>query len=155
MKIYLESAILSILSLRKNELVIKFISCFHIKWKFCSALSMYTRIQADACNMQQFEQNYEHALEMTLCKYFFKYNIFIRFQFENQISLLQMYQGLQNVPRYLTFKFSSVFGWKLFLKDFLLFLSFLFIKKFSVVRWKDSQGGNYSKLFHDSSFIPS
>ena len=52
MKIYLESAILSILSLRKNELVIKFISCFHIKWKFCSALSMYTRIQADACNME-------------------------------------------------------------------------------------------------------
>lgn len=102
MKIYLESAILSILSLRKNELVIKFISCFHIKWKFCSALSMYTRIQADACNMEQFEQNYEHALENTLCKYFFKHNIFIRFQFENRISL--------DVSRfakctYLTFKF--------------------------------------------------
>ena len=153
MKIYLESAILSILSLRKNELVIKFISCFHIKWKFCSALSMYTRIQADACNMQQFEQNYEHALEMTLCKYFFKYNIFIRFQFENQISLVDVSRFAKCT--YLTFKFSSVFGWKLFLKDFLLFLSFLFIKKFSVVRWKDSQGGNYSKLFHDSSFIPS
>ena len=78
-------------------------------------------------------------------------NIFIRFQFENRISL--------DVSRfakctYLTFRFLNVFGWKLFLKDFLLFLSFLFIKKFSVVRWKDSQGGNYSKLFHDSSFIP-